>query len=666
LLMIWNMKHQIMGTAGHVDHGKTSLVKALTNIDCDTHKEEKARGITINLGFSYLDLPNGDSIGIVDVPGHKDFINTMVGGACGIDFVLLVIAADSGIMPQTIEHINIISALGISRGVVALTKIDLVDDELAEMARDEIADYLEKTTLKGAPIVGFSAVSGMGKEELIATIEQLCADVPAKETGELFRMYIDRIFTVKGFGSVVTGSVLSGSVAKEQEVFLLPGDNPKLRVRSIERHAKPVETAIVGDRAAINLIGLKAEDFSKGMIISSKQLPQTTMVDATISLFDNVDALSLWSNVNLISGTYESQARIHLITTDTLMPGEEAIVQIHLNKPAILLPKDRFIIRNSSADITLGGGYIIDSSPLHHRKRTPKLIEYLEGLSKSLTGKGSVSELVSIELRKELRPFTPDEIADRLHIDIDDLKDIMAKKPSGFIVLKSADTDILIHTDHHKTFKKKVVVTLSDFHEKNPILPTGMDANELFGKLGLVKCKVGKAFAEQLLESMVQQEQLDKLGSSYIIRGYRPKINQQTQNEIEWLENEILSYDMEKPVLSEIEERAVDNRIQKGRLKLYLSYLAGEGKIQFYQSDFLHTRDINRVKPTLLSKLVSAHNGIDIPEFKELVGGTKRFRALLTDILVAQKLISLKKEGDTETKILVTPNGRKQANEGIS
>lgn len=660
------MKHQIMGTAGHVDHGKTSLVKALTNIHCDTHKEEKSRGITINLGFSYLDLPNGDSIGIVDVPGHKDFINTMVGGACGIDFVLLVIAADSGIMPQTIEHINIISALGISRGVVALTKIDLVDEELAEMARDEIADYLANTSLKGAPIVGFSAVTGTGKDDLIAAIQDVSSDVPAKDTGDLFRMYIDRIFTVKGFGSVVTGSALSGSVAKEQEVFLLPGDNPKLRVRSIERHAKPVETAIVGDRAAINLIGLKAEDFSKGMIISSKQLPQTTMVDATISLFDNVDALSLWSNVNLISGTYESQARIHLITTDTLMPGEEAIVQIHLNKPAILLPKDRFIIRNSSADITLGGGYIIDPSPLHHRKRTPKLIEYLEGLSKSLTGKGSVSELVSIELRKELRPFTPDEIADRLHIDIDDLKGIMAMKPSGFIVLKSADTDILIHTDHSKTFEKKVVVTLSDFHEKNPILPTGMDANELFGKLGLAKCKVGKAFAEQLLESMVQQEQLDKLGSSYIIRGYRPKINQQTQSEIEWLENEILSYDMEKPVLSEIEERAVDNRIQKGRLKLYLSYLAGEGKIQFYQSDFLHTRDINRVKPTLLSKLVSTHNGIDIPEFKELVGGTKRFRALLTDILVAQKLISLKKEGDTETRILVTPNGRKQANEGIS
>lgn len=660
------MKHQIMGTAGHVDHGKTSLVKALTNIDCDTHKEEKARGITINLGFSYLDLPNGDSIGIVDVPGHKDFINTMVGGACGIDFVLLVIAADSGIMPQTIEHINIISALGITRGVVALTKIDLVDEELAEMARDEIADYLSNTSLKGAPIIGFSAVTGAGKDELVAAIQNVSSTVPAKETADLFRMYIDRIFTVKGFGSVVTGSVLSGSIAKEQEVFLLPGDNPKLRVRSIERHAKPVDTAIVGDRAAINLIGLKAEDFSKGMIISSKQLPQTTMVDATIALFDNVDALSLWSNVNLISGTYESQARVHLITTDTLLPGEEAIVQIHLNKPAILLPKDRLIIRNSSADITLGGGYIIDPSPLHHRKRTPKLIEYLEGLSKSLMGKGSVSELVSIELRKEFCPFTPDEIADRLHIDIDELRTIITKEIDDFIVFTSADTDILIHTEHSKTFEKKVVITLSDFHEKNPILPTGMDANELFGKLGLARCKVGKAYVEQLLESMVQQKQLDKLGFSYIIRGYRPKINQQTQREIDWLENEILSYDMEKPVLSEIEERAGENKIHKSKLKLYLSYLAGEGRIQFYQSDFLHSRDINRVKPTLLNRLVSAGNGMNIPEFKELVGGTKRFRALLTDILVAQKLISLKKEGDTETRILITPNGRKQANESVS
>lgn len=660
------MKHLIMGTAGHVDHGKTSLVKALTNIDCDTHKEEKARGITINLGFSYLDLPNGESIGIVDVPGHKDFINTMVGGACGIDFVLLVIAADSGIMPQTIEHINIISALGITRGVVALTKIDLVDDELAQMAREEIAEYLEKTSLKGAPIVGFSAVSGAGIGELVSAIQDVTSTVPPRETGNLFRMYIDRIFTVKGFGSVVTGSVLSGSISKEQEVFLLPGDNLKLRVRSIERHGKSVDTAVVGDRAAINIIGLKNEEFSKGQIISSKQLPESTMVDATISLFDNVDALSLWSHVTLISGTFETQARMHLITADSLMPCEEAIVQLHLNKPGVLLGRDRFIIRNTSADVTLGGGYIIDPSPLHHRKRTPKLIEYLQNLSQSILSEESTNELVSIELRKEMRPFTPDEVADKLHISVDEVKTMIGSGNRKFSVFDSSIGQILIDNSHNQAFEGKVLRIVSDFHTKNPILPNGIDLNEIIGKLGLSKHKAGKDYLEVMLEQLVRDGQLDKHTNTYILKGHRPKINQQTQSEIDWLEGEILKYEMEKPVLSEIEERAADSKIQKSKLKLYLSYLAGEGRIQFYQTDFLHTSAIGKVKTLLLSKLSNSDNGIDIPEFKALVGGTKRFRALLTDILVAQKLISLRKVTETETIIIITPNGRKQANEDIS
>jgi selenocysteine-specific elongation factor len=653
------MKHLIMGTAGHVDHGKTSLVKALTNIDCDTHKEEKARGITINLGFSYLDLPNGNSIGIVDVPGHKDFINTMVGGACGIDFVLLVIAADSGIMPQTIEHINIISALGIKRGVVALNKIDLVDEELAEMAREEIYSYLEKTSLRGAPVVGFSAITGTGKEELINAIQMVSNQVTAKEMGSLFRMYIDRIFSVKGFGSVVTGSVLGGSVEVGQEVYLLPGDYQKLRVRSIERHSKPVDCLVVGDRAAINLIGLKNEDFTKGMIIANKQLTETSMIDASVSLFQSAESIPLWSSITFISGTFETQARMHLINVDNLMPGEEAIVQIHLNKPAVLLGKDKFIIRNTSADLTLGGGFIIDSSPLHHRKRTPKLIEYLTSISTNILSENSLAELVAIELKKELRPFSPDEIAEKLNLSGDELNSQLVGNNQRYKVLKSAESEILIDSSHCIVFKDKILRFLNEYHSKNPVLSNGMDANEVLGKLGLSKFRVGKSFLEMLLAEMVADREIENQRDTFIIRGHKPKLNQQTKSEIDWLEGEILRYDMEKPVISEIEDKAVENRIQKNKLKLYLSYLASEGKIQFYQNDFLHTSIINRIKPTILKRLAEKEVGIDIPEFKELVGGTKRFRALLTDILEAEKLISLKKGNEVETRICITPIGKK-------
>ncbi len=363
------MKHIIIGTAGHIDHGKTALIKAMTNIDCDTHKEEKIRGITINLGFSYLSLPNGESAGIIDVPGHKDFINTMVSGACGIDLVLLVIAADSGIMPQTVEHANIIKALGITKGIVALTKTDLVDDELIEMARYEISDFLDKTSIKDAEIIGVSSVTSSGIDKLINTIYKYIQEIEEKGSKGLFRMYIDRIFTVKGHGIVVTGSVLGGNIKIGQDIYLLPGINQKLRIRSIERHGQSVDGVIAGDRAAINLTGLKNEDFKRGMIISDRQLYETKLLDAAISLFETSPPLPLWSNIIFISGTFESQARMHLLDKENLNAGDEAIIQIHLSKPGILLNSDRFIIRNSSGDITLGGGYVIDAAPLHHKKR---------------------------------------------------------------------------------------------------------------------------------------------------------------------------------------------------------------------------------------------------------------------------------------------------------
>jgi len=412
------MNHLIIGTAGHVDHGKTSLIKVLTNIDCDTHREEKERGITINLGFSHIELPHGDSLGIVDVPGHKDFINTMVGGACGIDMVLLVIAADKGIMPQTIEHINIITALGIRKGVVALTKIDLVDEELAEIASFEISNYLEQSTLKGAPVVGFSSVTGEGKEELINAIATVASQLEPRKVGSLFRMYIDRIFTVKGFGSVVTGSVLGGKIEVGKDLYLLPGNFPKLRVRSLERHGSQVESVVAGDRAAINLIGIKNEDFIRGMMIADKQLSETLMVDAAISSFDTDNPFPVWSNITFISGTFESQARMHLLSNIGEHNNLLALVQIHLNKPAILLVKDKFIIRNTSCTLTLGGGYVIDASPLHHRKITPKLIDYLTGLNNNILGDYGVIQLVIMELKKEPRPFSPDEIAQRLSISV--------------------------------------------------------------------------------------------------------------------------------------------------------------------------------------------------------------------------------------------------------
>ena len=662
------MKHIIMGTAGHIDHGKTSLIKALTNIDCDTHKEEKKRGITINLGFSYLNLPNGESIGIIDVPGHKDFINTMVGGACGIDFVLLVIAADSGIMPQTIEHINIINALGINKGIIALTKIDLVDDELIEMAKYEIHDFLEKTTLKNAPVIGFSSITEQGKDELIHAIEEIASQTQEKQSSNLFRMYIDRIFNVKGFGSVVTGSVLGGSMQIGKDVFLLPGNKQKLRVRSIERHGISVENVVAGDRAAINLIGLKNENFERGMIISDKQLETTTLIDAYVSIFDIEKSISLWSNVIFISGTYETQARMHLLNTDVIQPKENAIVQIHLNNQGILINQDKFIIRNSSGDITLGGGYVIDAAPLHHKKRTPSLIENLNNLSNNNNKEQNALGIIYIELKKEFKPFTPEEIAVKLNITLEELKAEILKEAANFVFYHTEELDILIDSSYDKVFRNKIIQILSEHHSKFQLFPNGLETNELLGKLGLTKIKTGRIYLDLLLIDMKKNQQIDKYQQTWILYNHKPIIEKQTLNEINWLENEILKYDTEKPVFSEIEEKAINNKIPKNKIKIYLTYLASIEKIKFFQNDFIHLSIFNKYRLKLLQQISDNEEiGLEINEFKELIGGTKRFRALLVDILESEKMIIIQRGAGVETtKFLITSLGKKYLHETIS
>jgi len=660
------MKHLIIGTAGHIDHGKTSLIKMLTGIDCDTHKEEKARGITINLGFSHLELPSGESVGIIDVPGHKDFINTMVGGACGIDMVLLVIAADEGIMPQTAEHINIITALGIKNGVVALTKKDLVDEELIEIATDEISEYLQNTSLKGIPVVGVSSTTGEGKNELIYEIENSLNLFGEKDKGKLFRMYIDRIFTVKGIGSVVTGSVSDGSISVGEDVFLLPGTKQKLKVRSIERHGKTVNSVERGDRAALNLTGLKNEDFERGMLISSKQLDSTVLADAYITLFLSVPNLKLWSNVIVLSGTYESSARMHLLNKDEVAAGEDAIVQLHLNKPAILINRDKIIIRNSSDDTTLGGGYIIDASPLHHRKRTPQLTEFLKGLCVNILSGNSTIENINLILKREFRPFELDEISEKLNLEKENLIAEISELSDQFRVYDNSGNKILIASGFDESFANKTLKILEEHHLKNNIFEEGLETVEILGKLGLTKVKCGRVYLELLLNKLKDKKLIDRHKNTWIKFGYKPQIDNKTEKEILWLENSILSYDDSKPVLPEIEEKALQAGISKQKIKIYLHFLANKGKIKFIENEFLHSSILEKSQNLLLRHLLKKSAGIGIPEYKEVIPGTKSFRGILSDYLEGEKLIEFTKDSDNESRLLITNKGKDFINANLS
>lgn len=634
----------------------------LTGIDCDTHKEEKARGITINLGFSHIDLPNGESAGIIDVPGHRDFINTMISGACGIDMVILVIAADEGIMPQTTEHLNIISSLGIKQGIVALSKTDLVDDELIEIAKSEIIDFLKSSVLENAPIVPVSSASGNGKTELVDEITKIASSFKEPELSKKFTMYIDRLFTVKGHGSVVTGSVSYGKISVGDEVFLLPGNNGKYRIRSIERHGKSIDSVQKGDRAAINLIGLKKEDFIRGMLISNVNSEASTLVDAYITGFNTAPELGLWSDIIFLSGTYSSSAKMHLLDKEKLRAGENALVQIHLNKEFSCEIKDKFIYRNSSDDLSLGGGYIIDNQPLHHKRRKAELNHDLNKLAKDILADDNLSGNICRLISKEPIPFTSELLCEKLGISQNTLSSFIANDNENIICY---DNYIYVFARFDNLFRSKLMNSLEEFHKKNFLLDSGADTIELTGKLGLGKSPIAKIYCEQLLQRLRFENKIDQVDKTWIIKGHKANIDNKTLSEIDWVEQEFLSLNEEKPVISEIEEKAATKGISSTKLRVYLSYLVGKSKLKIFDGEYIHNQIFENARNKLIIHLVNKPEGIGIPEYKEIIIGTKKFRGLLSDILETEKIIQFIKDSNNESRLIITKQGKEFFNANI-
>ncbi len=650
-------RHLILGTAGHVDHGKTALIRALTGIDCDTHKEEKERGITINLGFTHLDLPSGESIGIVDMPGHKDFIRTMVAGAYGIDLVMLVIAADSGVMPQTVEHFNIIQMLGIHHGIVALTKSDLVDEETLGMAKLEVMEFLEGTPFQNTPIIPVSSVTGSGLDMLRNKIEALLPRITDKDTGPVFRMYIDRLFNLKGQGYVVTGTVMNGSATTGQELYLLPGFDKKLKIRQIQRHGKTVDSAYAGDRAAMNLTGITLEDFERGVVLSGQRLPSTQMTDASLVLFVESEKISKWSQVIFLTGTLRCNARIHLLDMDQVGPGESALVQIHLEKPAILMYGDHYVIRNSSDDATIGGGMILDISPLHHRKRTTKLVEYLKDLGEAGGGRldagGGKQEAGSrrqqglgwlkIEMRKEAGPVLPETLAAKLNLSPGDVLKYINEGLSPEIRLYNpGGRSILIMNSLDESIRQKILSVFRQWHEANPLLESGLDSRGLAGKLGF-QSPEQKLYLEALLDTLREEGKIRQNGAAWLLGDFQITIDERMQESLDWLDKTTEQFGVQRSVATEMEQlvtAAQARGISKQRLTMMLMYLAREGVLHFYDNDYIHRSVADHCRNLLLADLKQKETGINEKEFRLLIDGTKRIVQVLVGIFTEEGSIT--------------------------
>ncbi|MBT4331817.1 MAG: selenocysteine-specific translation elongation factor, partial [Candidatus Cloacimonetes bacterium] len=526
-----NIKHLIMGTAGHVDHGKTTLIKALTGYDCDTHKQEKERGITINLGFSHIDLRNGNSVGIVDVPGHADFIKTMVAGACGIDFVLLVISADEGIMPQTKEHLEIMETLGITKGIIVLNKIDLVDEELLELATEEVMDFVQDSFLKDAPIIHVSSQTKQGIEELINEITILTDSIPQRKTEGLFRMYIDRIFTQEGFGTIVNGSIISGTIQKNEPVFLLPNEK-ELRIRRLEHHGDEVSQVSAGDRASFNLVGFKQKEFKHGMVLSNKKIKPTKLIDIKLKIYQNDVTLGLWNQVIFLLGTNRIMVRIHLLDSDHLRSGESCLAQVYLPHPIITQYNDKFVIRNSSGNLTLGGGHVVDPYPLHHRRRRETQVDIVKKIAS-----GELEEMVAAEVRKSALPISQKTIAEYLDVNPDELIEVIFQKLPGDIVFYQSDEEtILLQKKMNTKYQNRILTGLMDFHAKNPLKNSGRTFKELMGIFGEDQTQETKITLTQILHNLEEKVKLKREGNSWMLASHEVKLDDNLKAMIEQID----------------------------------------------------------------------------------------------------------------------------------
>lgn len=474
------MKYGIIGTAGHVDHGKTCLIRALTGIDTDRLKEEKKRGITIELGFAWMDFPKGERVGIVDVPGHEKFVKNMLAGVAGMDMVMLVVAADEGIMPQTVEHLDILSILGVRCGVVVITKTDAADPELTELVEEDIRELVKGTFLEDAPVVPVSVYRNQGIDRLRDTLYQLYRDLPGHKETRAFRLPVDRVFTLKGFGTVVTGTLFGGRIKKEQEAYLYP-ENTSVKIRSIQVHETNVEEAHAGQRVALNLPDRKKQEIRRGDVVALKNsMYPTMMADVSLTVLRHTQrSVKNGSRVHVYHGTRELLGKVILLDRDELKAGETCYAQLRLEEETVLEKGERFVIRFYSPAETIGGGTVLDICPRKHKRNDQKALEACR-----IKESGTREEMLELSAWEHWGSFfTLEELAGRSALDKSGLKHT-AEKLAERKILVRLNENLYIHRQEMDFYRKRAEAVLDEFHKANP-LKEGMGIEELRSRMKL-------------------------------------------------------------------------------------------------------------------------------------------------------------------------------------
>ncbi len=621
------MANIIVGTAGHIDHGKTALVKALTGIDADRLKEEKERGITIDLGFAHLAIDAETTIGFVDVPGHERFIKNMLAGVGGIDLVVLVIAADESVMPQTREHLDICSLLHIKQGFTVLTKIDKIEPEIADLVEMEVREFLKGSFLERSPILRVSSHTGAGIPELIDTLRAFAAKAEPKDTSEVFRLPIDRCFTMKGFGTVVTGTLISGKVEKEEEVEILPS-RQTARVRGIQVHGHAASKAEAGQRTALNLQGVEVAAIQRGMVLSIPRVfAPSPMFDCHLDLLLSApNAIDGRKRVRFHIGTAELMGYVVLLGQDRLQPGHSAFVQIRLEEPAFALPGDRFIIRQYSPMITIGGGQVLDAAPNKHRRNETAVLNMLR-----IFKEGSIEEqFMAVIDQAGLATIEASALASRRGLPIEKTRGrIRALAKAGLVRILSENPLVVVSASAFMDAAKVAATAVRRFHEMNPLVQ-GIAREELRGRL------FGDASAvlfQSLLDNLAADRQIAVAGDVISEFGRTVTLKAGEERIKSSLAERFRSLGLQAPSPDEIINTL---KLDRNLARKIIQLMVKENALVKITEEMLVDRAAIDKLVADVKSLKARNPKLGVGEFKDLTGVTRKFAIPLLEYLDRQ------------------------------
>jgi len=616
----------VIGTAGHIDHGKTALVGALTGIDTDRLKEEKQRGISIDLGFAHLAISQNVRLGFVDVPGHERFIKNMLAGVGGIDLAMLVIAADEGVMPQTREHLAICSLLRIKSGLIALTKTDLVEADWLELVREDLATLTRGTFLAGAPIVPVSAKTGQGMDALRATLRDLASTVPSRASDQLARLPIDRVFTIKGFGTVVTGTLMAGRVRVDDRVEVFPG-GLQAKVRGLQTHGHAVPESSAGQRTAVNLQGVERAAVERGHVLGlAGTLVPSVLVDGTLELLaDAPRPLETRDRVRVHAGTSEIMARVLLLESQELMPGQTAFVRFRLEGPLVALPGDRFVIRSYSPMVTIGGGTLLDIAPPRFKRKAPALVAHL-----TLLRDGAPDAVVEEHIRHAggagVRVAT---LSGRVPFGPERLRALLGSLQAAGRVA-AVDRDWFVHPESLSRLRGLALAALEQFHRAFPLRP-GMSREELRGRAGAADERVFGHLLETLAAEGVVQTERDKVR----LAAHEIRLSAAQQTIVDRVEQEFRTAAAAPPSPEEALTRA--GLAGDEEHELFQHLVEGRKLVRVKDSLYFHAEALASIEERLVAML-RERKEIGPADIKDLLGISRKYAIPLLEFFDTRRV----------------------------